>query len=237
MNPHRFASILLAVLVLLFGTGTIRALWIHSSGAAKVLCAIDVILISVLGVLHQRFSIRVLMYIPNKVREWRRQKAEGRARLEAEQLEQQRRIAADLSNQEILYLQSRAAPHLMLGLHPVEFEQFVLRYFQVVGYEVQETKVTGDGGIDGVLRLAGRTYLLQCKRYAGNSVGEPPIRDFFGAITKAQAAGGFFVTTSTFTPTAIDFATGTNIELIDGDTLAARIKLIPFTDARDRTVR
>lgn len=234
MSPQRGITILFCVVIALSSVGFIVSIQTHSYYAAKVFFGVEVVLIGVLAAIHHRFVTWVLKEVAQAVIEWKRRREEDRARLETERLERQRRIEADARNQEILDLYKHAAPHLMLGLDPVEFERYVLRYFRVLGYDAQETKVSGDGGIDGKLRRNGGLYLVQCKRYTENSVGEPPVRDLLGAMTKAKAAGGFFVTTSSFTPTAVRFATGTSIELIDGKNLAARIKSIQITDPIDR---
>jgi restriction endonuclease Mrr len=55
------------------------------------------------------------------------------------------------------------------------------RRFGVVGHEMEATRYTADGGVDGYLRKDGQLALLQCKRVKG-SVGEPILRDLFGTM-------------------------------------------------------
>lgn len=104
----------------------------------------------------------------------------------------------------------------------VEFEGFCKRLLETMGFEVQQTKASGDGGIDLVAYnhkpLFEGTYIVQCKRYKG-SVGEPTIRDLYGVITSERANKGILITTGYFTNSAISFAEGKNIELIDGEKL------------------
>ena len=52
----------------------------------------------------------------------------------------------------------------------------------------------------------------------GNTVGSGAIRDFFGGLSLKRAQKGIFVTTSTFSPSAISTARdlGGRIVLIDG---------------------
>jgi hypothetical protein len=78
-----------------------------------------------------------------------------------------------------------------------------------MGFEAETTPIVG-----------GR-YLFQCKRFApDNLVGSAALREFYGAlIADRKAAKGVFITTSTFTPQARQFAEGLAIELIDGDQL------------------
>ncbi len=63
---------------------------------------------------------------------------------------------------------------------------------------------------------------IQAKRYgAGTSVGAGDIRDFFGSLNLHKATKGLFVTTSTFSPSAIKTAESLSnrIVLIDSDHL------------------
>ena len=103
-----------------------------------------------------------------------------------------------------------------------EFEDFCKELVEKMGFEVEPTKKTGDGGIDLIAYnhqpfLSGK-YIIQCKRYIG-SVGEPIVRDLFGVITAENANKGIIITTGTFTESARNFARGKAIELIDGTSL------------------
>jgi restriction system protein len=85
---------------------------------------------------------------------------------------------------------------------------------------------SGDGGIDGLINedeLGLDAVYVQAKRYtASNSVGEPEIRGFVGALEGHRATKGVFVTTSSFTKSARDYAERVQkrIILIDGARLA-----------------
>jgi restriction system protein len=85
---------------------------------------------------------------------------------------------------------------------------------------------TGDDGVDGVIDqdpLGVDQIYIQAKRYAANNViGPSVIREFFGALNLKKAHKGIFVTTSSFSPAAIQTAKdlGMRIVLIDGVQLA-----------------
>ena len=84
---------------------------------------------------------------------------------------------------------------------------------------------TGDGGIDGVIdedRLGLDSIYVQAKRWE-SSVGRPELQKFAGALQGQRATKGIFITTSTFTRDAEDFAQriGTRIVLVDGRRLAS----------------
>lgn len=83
---------------------------------------------------------------------------------------------------------------------------------------------TGDGGIDGVIdedKLGLDVIYIQAKRWV-NTVGEPQLREFAGALQSHRAKKGVFVTTSEFSAQAREFVkkVDSRIILIDGRRLA-----------------
>ena len=113
------------------------------------------------------------------------------------------------------------------SLSGIEFENICKKLIENMGFSVETTKASGDGGIDLIAYnhepvLSGK-YIIQCKRYSG-SVGEPIIRDLYGVITSERANKGILMTTGYFTKSAIAFAEGKPIELIDGEQLDALLK-------------
>lgn len=110
-------------------------------------------------------------------------------------------------------------------LSGIAFEELVGVLLTRMGFQVETTKITGDGGIDIIAclekpLLRGR-YLVQCKRFLlGNPVGAPSIREFYGAVrADHKAVKGIFITTSSFTEQAKEFAENLAIELIDREKL------------------
>ena len=113
------------------------------------------------------------------------------------------------------------------SLSGIEFENICKNLIENMGFSVETTKASGDGGIDLIAHnhepvLSGK-YIIQCKRYSG-SVGEPIIRDLYGVITSERANKGILMTTGYFTKSAIAFAEDKPIELIDGEQLDALLK-------------
>jgi restriction system protein len=113
---------------------------------------------------------------------------------------------------------------------PAFFEKVVLDLMKAMGYggwgdaAGRLTGAGADEGIDGLIhedRLGLETIYLQAKRWE-NPVGRPEIHKFVGALHGRRARKGVFVTTSTFTRDAIDYADqiDTKIVLIDGRSLA-----------------
>lgn len=99
-----------------------------------------------------------------------------------------------------------------------EFEDWTAAMFRQQGFSVQATAATGDHGIDLILRRDGHTHAVQCKRWVG-SVGEPVLRDFYGAMISAKIRSGIVVTSGVFTASAERFADGKEIRLIAIDEL------------------
>ena len=114
----------------------------------------------------------------------------------------------------------------------VFFEKLIVKLLLAMGYggtsedAGQALGRTGDDGVDGVIDqdpLGVDQIYLQAKRYAdGNTIGPGAIRDFFGALSLKKAHKGIFVTTSSFSLTAVRTAQdlGSRIVLIDGNQLA-----------------
>ena len=69
-------------------------------------------------------------------------------------------------------------------------------------------------------RLGLEKVYVQAKRWQG-SVGRPDVQGFYGALAGQRANKGVFITTSTFSPQALEFARSVErIVLIDGAKLA-----------------
>jgi len=104
---------------------------------------------------------------------------------------------------------------------PIDFEKLVGLAFEKSGYIVELTVVTGDHGIDLICKHPDRDekIIVQCKKYKG-TVGEPALRDFYGAIIDSGADKGYFITTGKFTEPAKNWAKFKNIILIDKLTLS-----------------
>ena len=108
----------------------------------------------------------------------------------------------------------------MQKMDPVDFEHFTGWLYQRDGYTVGDTVVTGDEGIDLDLKKRGRKTIVQCKRYSG-TVGQPTVRDLYGAMFHTGAKEAHLVTTGKISRQAENWAAGKPIELIDGHDLVA----------------
>ena len=120
--------------------------------------------------------------------------------------------------------QSRA-PDALDGMSWQDFELLVGEAFRLQGYEVTELGGEGpDGGVDLVLRKDREKFLVQCKQWKALKVGVAIVRELYGVMAAKGAAGGFVVTSGSFTEEAIAFANGRNVTLVDGRKLFGLIQ-------------
>ena len=106
-----------------------------------------------------------------------------------------------------------------------EFEMLVGEFYRRRGYSVAETGGSGpDGGVDLVLKKGSETFLVQCKQWRAYKVSVQTVRELYGVMAARGAAGGYVVTSGHFTDDAKEFASGRNIELIEGKVLHAMIQ-------------
>ena len=120
----------------------------------------------------------------------------------------------------------------VIDLSPAFFERLVIELLVKMGYggSIKDAGKaigkSGDEGIDGTIkedRLGLDIIYVQAKRWkTGNVVGRPEIHKFVGALAGQGAKKGIFITTSSFTKEALDYApkNETKIVLIDGERLA-----------------
>jgi len=106
-----------------------------------------------------------------------------------------------------------------------EFETLVGEGFRRRGFEVAERGGAGpDGGVDLALARGHERFLVQCKQWRAQQVGVAVVRELYGVMAAERVAGGYVVTSGTYTKDARQFASGRNIELIDGGALNALLR-------------
>jgi restriction system protein len=101
-------------------------------------------------------------------------------------------------------------------------EELVGEYFRRREFSVTESRRAGpDGGFDLELTKRGEYYLVQCKHWRTPSVDVDTVREFHRVMAARHAVGGFVVTSGSFSNEAQKFAESREIELINGEQLAA----------------
>lgn len=138
----------------------------------------------------------------------------------------------DLAYQSIRQSLAQELIDTVRRLSPAFFERLVVELLVKMGYGGSMKDAgkaigkTGDEGIDGTIKedkLGLDIIYIQAKRWqAGNIVGRPELHKFVGSLAGQGAKKGIFITTSSFSKDALNYApkNETKIVLIDGVQLA-----------------
>ena len=145
------------------------------------------------------------------------QQAEIRLREETERKRQQ----AEQARLEAL----RKREEYWNGLSGLEFERELGNLCKRRGYKVSFTPVSGDEGIDLILRKNGKTTVVQCKSHK-SSVGPAVVRELYGSMVAFRADNAILACTGGFTKGAKEFAHGKPITLVDASDLARMSEII-----------
>ena len=95
-------------------------------------------------------------------------------------------------------------PMAWYQLQDNDFELAIAEIYHKLGYNVERTQSTRDGGKDIIIRkpevLGDFIYYVECKKYAPNRpVGVGIVRNLVGTINTDRVNGGILATTSFFT--------------------------------------
>jgi restriction system protein len=96
------------------------------------------------------------------------------------------------------------------------FEDFLAKMFRTLGYDVEETKRTGDQGADLFVVRFGQKTVIQAKNYADN-VGNAAVQQVVAAKNFYNADQAMVVCNRYFTPSAKELAGATGVTLVDRD--------------------
>ena len=117
----------------------------------------------------------------------------------------------------------------VMKLSPDQFERLVIKLLLKMGYGSSvdnagtQTRLTNDGGIDGIIKedqLGFGNIYIQAKQWQVDAkIGRPEIQKFSGALLGEKAQKGLFITTAMFTNEAREYAKNLHqatIVLVDG---------------------
>jgi restriction system protein len=114
--------------------------------------------------------------------------------------------------------QSYETRERLAALTPTEFEQWCAHRLRALGYTVRHVGGQGDHGVDLFAEKDGERIVVQCKRFTGRrTVGEPHLRDLYGAMHSEGAVRAIVITAGYFTEEAQAWARGKPIELWDAN--------------------
>ena len=104
-------------------------------------------------------------------------------------------------------------------IDPLAFEELTLEAFRRAGHRVKRgRRYSGDGGVDGHVRMNGRWAPVQCKRYSAH-INPAHVADFAAIVRRRGAGTGFFVHTGRTGPLSRVGALNAGVTLISGSRL------------------
>lgn len=108
------------------------------------------------------------------------------------------------------------------------YEDICMEYLRIKNCDAKVTSIGADGGIDiKVHDKNGHLILIgQCKAWQ-KPIGVSLIRELYGVMASERVKHGVFLTTSMFSPDAVEFAQNKTLMLIDGSEF---VKLINNLD-------
>ena len=111
------------------------------------------------------------------------------------------------------------------AMQPDEFEDLVARLYKQMGYDVDLTQHSRDGGVDVYARRTNEAGIeeiaVQCKHYTRSGpIGPAEARALLGVVNdQKRLARGVLVTSGSFSTGCQEFADRNRIGLIDGERL------------------
>jgi len=104
------------------------------------------------------------------------------------------------------------------AMRSIEFERYLQRVFEELGFAVNSTKVVGDQGIDLIVALGEWRIAIQVKGYF-NSVSIGAVQEAHTGMHSYRCNGCVVITNSRFTPAAIELASKVGCAMVDENLL------------------
>ena len=157
------------------------------------------------------------------------QEEKVRDELAKKEQEEQKLIRANRQASKLQGIQEELSgftQNYVVMMSPSEFEHFVGRLFDALGFRSKVVGGSFDGGIDVKLFLEESLFgIVQCKRYSDRNVSAAEVRNLIGAFAGIEAKHAYLFTTSKFTESAIETAESVyGVELYDFDRISTMVK-------------
>jgi restriction endonuclease Mrr len=209
---RRWGCLLLLALLVYVGGAIALVSWFSKHPQALLLTGVVLLVVGFFVILIVRRRKQARLQADEEGREQaRRWQAERQEQALQREAAKRRRIEAMLHPDRV-----RDEIHYMSG---PDFERFMADLLRQKGYQVEETPLSGDQGVDLIVPdLDGKRVVIQLKRWTG-PVGNNAIQATFAGMAHYQADEGWIITTSTFTKSARELARSTSVRLIDRDEL------------------
>ena len=114
------------------------------------------------------------------------------------------------------YQQQQLLAENWKAMRGVEWENYLERICQSLGYHVKTTKTSGDQGVDLVVQSGHRRIAIQAKGYV-NSVGNAAVQQAVAGKSIYNCEYSAVITNSRFTNAAIELARANHCVLISED--------------------
>lgn len=132
----------------------------------------------------------------------------------------------DFSEVDIREILFAAIPLRFQDFSPTDFEDFIAQLFRDMGFDVEQTKYSGDFGADLLTSKGSERGVVQIKRYAeDNKVSVADVNQVLGAKDYYDADVAIMVTTSSLTKPALKLCEKADVSVWDWDV----IKITLFT--------
>lgn len=105
-----------------------------------------------------------------------------------------------------------------------QFEDFVMKLFEKMGYAVEHTPLSGDQGVDLIVKKGTQIIAIQTKCFRTQKIGNKAIQEVVAGAKFYGANKMIVITNSYFTRSAIELASIHNVELWDRNVLSSKIQ-------------
>lgn len=105
-----------------------------------------------------------------------------------------------------------------------QFEDFIMKLFEKMGYAVEHTPLSGDQGVDLIVKKGAQTIAIQTKCFRTKKIGNKAIQEVVAGAKFYGANKMIVITNSYFTRSAIELASIHNVELWDRNILSSKIQ-------------
>ena len=126
----------------------------------------------------------------------------------------------NFSNIDIPKILKSGIANKFMDFSPQDFEDFISQLFRDNGYKVEQTKYSGDYGVDLIIKKGNEHIAIQVKRYTKtNKVGVKDVNQVLGGKSYYKCSNSMIITTSSFTNQVKKLAEKTDVDLWDWNRL------------------
>ena len=119
-----------------------------------------------------------------------------------------------LFNNKDLEFQSKDMKYID-SLDGFQFEDYLADMFKNMNFQVEQTKYSGDNGIDLIISDDNISIGIQAKNYTSSKVGNDAVQKTYAGMVYYKCDKCVIITNSSFTKQAVELAENLNVILID----------------------